>query len=82
MFKLGCDVARCFPYLDAALEVALNENLDTAVLDAVGDVVARVRGCGMIEWPVPALSAAESDELALLRNSICRRTSDDTPRTG
>lgn len=67
VFKLACDVARCFPDLDAALEVALNENLDTAVLDAVGDVVAVVRGDRSIEWPVGMLSQGDSAALALLR---------------
>lgn len=74
MFRLGCDAQRVFADVDSALEAALLENLDTVVLDQVGDVVARVRGCGMIEWPVPALSAAESAELALLRSKLCCRT--------
>lgn len=57
-----------FETIDEALEYAEFDDLDVAVLDRYGDVVARRRSGGSVEFPVGAFSAAESAEITLLRS--------------
>lgn len=67
MFKLDSVYEVSFETVDAALEFCEIDDLDCSVLDGVGDVVARRRQGGCIEWPVGVFSQDESAQLALLR---------------
>lgn len=70
MFKLNCWPDVAFDTVDAALEFCEVDDLDCTVLDRVGDVVARRRQGGYIEWPVGVFSQDESAQIALLRRRI------------